>query len=90
MSISIILEITMVLFSPSKFRLYIETTLFRKNQQITIITAKRLVSHRCVCHVHMNSQSFFQGGIAVTSNGLEALYEVDLFRVFRQGEFVPY
>ena len=55
---------------PSKFSLYVQTSLLGKNQHVSIVVAKSFLLHRCVGKIHMDGKSFSESGISVTSNRL--------------------
>lgn len=63
----------------SHFCYYIQSSLLRYDQIVTITVVKRLSLHRSVCCVNMNGNSLLDGRVSTSSNSYETLNKIGGF-----------
>lgn len=75
--------------SLAEFCLDIQAALLRTNQHLSIPITKRLVVHRSIGKIHVDSQSLTQICISISRDCLQSFQEIDLIFVWRELERVP-
>lgn len=67
----------------------VETALLRKDQHIPVIIAEGLLFHRSVRQVHVDGETFMECRVAVSSEGLQSLNEIDFLSAGWKVERMP-
>ena len=63
--------------------------MLRDNHEVSVAVAERLVAHRLVCRVDVHRHALAQRRVAVSSERLQPIDEVDLLVAGRDVERVP-
>lgn len=71
------------------FRLDVQSSLLRENEEVSVGRAESLVAHRSICRVHVNTYALVQCWISLASDCLQPLDKVHRLHRVGQRKWIP-